>query len=74
MSFVVEVASVPDRETVVAEIWFGDTMVAEVVGNEASNFRIEIYPNPNGAPWSFDLEAFADALKLAKERLSGKKA
>ena len=74
MSFVVEIASVPDRETLVAEIWLNDVMVAEVTSDDIGGFKVEIYPNPNDTSWSFDLEAFTGALKLAKERLSGKPA
>lgn len=41
--FEVIIASVPDRENVVAEIWYEQKMLAEV-SNEDGNVEVELYP------------------------------
>jgi hypothetical protein len=69
MSLVVEIASVPDRDEVVAEIWHNNEMVAEVQRTTSGGFRLEIYPTESGEPWSFDLEDWLSALSEAQRRL-----
>jgi|JI10StandDraft_1071094.scaffolds.fasta_scaffold948931_1 hypothetical protein len=69
MSFVIEIASVPDRDCVVAEIWWNDDMVAELYRNEHGSFQLEIYARNSGEPWSFELESWLVALTQAQQRL-----
>lgn len=69
MSFVIEIASVSDRDDLVAEIWWGGAMVAEVNRGVENEFRVDIYPAESGQPWSFDLSAWVDILNEAKRRL-----
>lgn len=40
--FNIELSSVPDRENLVAEIWYGEKMIAEV-NKESGRFVIEFY-------------------------------
>lgn len=64
MTIEIQIASVPDREKVVAELWVGDTQIAEV-SNENDEMRVEFYsaPVPNQLTLSLDdlLEALAGA-------------
>lgn len=69
-NFNVQLASVPDRENLVAEVFFGTDMVAELSNESSDEFRIEIYPARNGKEWTFDFEEFLKALQIAKMRLS----
>jgi hypothetical protein len=68
MNFTVEIASVPDRDEVVAEVWWGDTMVAEM-RRVKGQLLIDIYPAESGAMWSFDLQSWLRALAEAQRRL-----
>jgi hypothetical protein len=69
MSFVVEIASSPDRDTLVAEIWWNDQMVAEVRQSPDDSRHIDLYPSPSRIPWSFKLEEWLSAMKEAESRL-----
>lgn len=69
MSFVVEIASVPDRDQVVAEIWQDDEMVAEVQRSVSGGFRLDIYAKESREPWSLDLQDWLSALAEAQRRL-----
>lgn len=62
------IASVPDRDGVVAEIWLGDAQVAEL-STDSGPLRLELYLNPSGQPWRLDYEEFIEMLTRAKERL-----
>lgn len=68
MSFVIEIASVPDRDEVVAEIWYNDEMVAEMRQDNGETI-LEIYGKESGAPWSFKLQEWLRALDEAEKRL-----
>lgn len=61
-------ASVPDREEVVAEIWLGGAMVAEI-RSEGSTLLVEIYNRREPGPWSLELVTLLDALGKAKREL-----
>lgn len=69
MSFFVDIASVPDRHEVVAEIWHKHQMVAEVRKATDATLVLELYPAETCGPWSFDLEEWLAALYEAKRRL-----
>jgi hypothetical protein len=68
VSLVVQVASSPDRDAVVAEIWWNDQMVAEA-RRASDGVRIDLYASPSRIPWSFKLTEWLDALKDAESRL-----
>ena len=63
--FNVELSSVPDRENLVAEIWYEKKMVAEV-NNETENFVIEFCLVEKK---SFMLDEFLEVLENAKRRI-----
>lgn len=63
----VTVASPPDRERLVAEIFFGDVQWAEI-NQEQQVLEVEFYPRPDGKPWCMPLQAAMDALEDARRR------
>lgn len=66
-TFKVEIASVPDRDDLVAEVWYGDDLVAEL-RHEASSVHIQIYSSPTGK-WDMRLADFVRVLEKARDRL-----
>jgi hypothetical protein len=64
------IASPPDREKVVSEVWCGEEMWAEVA-NEAGPLTICFYPRTNGKPWMLDYEDVVKAIQMAKDKLIG---
>lgn len=69
MNFTIEIASVPDRNEVVAEIWWGDAMVAELHRGIRGGVEIEIYATESHEPWSFDLTSWLAALAEAQRKM-----
>lgn len=67
----VQVASIPDREEVVAEIWSGKNMVAELRRAGGQAFILEMYCSKSNEPWVFDLDSWVIALESAKKKLNG---
>lgn len=67
MKYSVEIVTVPDREHFVAEIWDGDTMIAEV-NHEQESLTLEVYSRGE-AVQRFDYEAFLAAITKAKSKL-----
>ena len=63
--FNIELSSVPDRENLVAEIWYEKKMVAEV-NKETEKFVIEFYLDEKR---SFMLDEFLEVLENAKRRI-----
>ena len=66
--FKIEIASVSDRDKLVAEIWFGESLIAEV-NQENDKLQIEFYSIQKKV---FDLNDFLDVLVAAKNKLLGK--
>lgn len=64
----ITIASVPDREELVAELWFGDTQWAEL-SQEGDCLVLQVYPRPSGQPWTFEFTDVVDALEAARQRL-----
>ncbi len=64
----VTLSSVPDREDVVAEIWYEDEMLAEL-REEGESLVIEVYGRPGGVPWNLNYSELMAGLRRAKERL-----
>ncbi len=62
------IVSLPDKEKLVAEIYFGSEQWAEL-SREKESFVLEIYPRRTGEPWSFNLENVLDILQQAKHEL-----
>ncbi|TPG63342.1 hypothetical protein [Ewingella americana] len=53
-----QIASLPDRENVVYEIYFGTDQVAEISNEPGDGLRIEFFTCPNGGRWNFDFNEF----------------
>jgi hypothetical protein len=68
LNFRVCISSPPDREHLVAEIFLGDDQWAEI-NQENGCLEVEIYPKPNGQPWSLGLEDMLSITETAKEKL-----
>lgn len=64
------ISSPPDREKLVAEIFFGDAQWAEI-NQEREALEVEFYPRPDGEPWQLDYQDALSALDEAKRRLVG---
>jgi len=69
MSFVLQVASSPDRDELVTEIWWNDQLVAEVRRGSDGKGYIDLYPSSSRTPWSFKLHEWLAAMKEAESRL-----
>ena len=63
--FNIELSSVPDRENLVAEIWYEKKMIAEV-NKETEKFVIEFCLDEKK---SFMLDEFLEVLENAKRRI-----
>jgi len=63
--FKIEISSVPDRENVVVEIWFDETLVAEI-NQETGKLEIEFYLSEKIA---FELSEFQETLEMAKRKM-----
>lgn len=64
----IQVASVPDRDDLVVEIWLGSEQVAEL-RNEAGIPQIQVYPSRHAAWWDFPYADFVSVLGRALEEL-----
>lgn len=64
--FEILITSPPDREKLVAEIWSGENLVAEI-NQESDNLEIEIYASEKLV---FSLDDLLEILERAKERLN----
>jgi hypothetical protein len=60
----IQVASVPDRDNLVAELWFENVQLAEI-SREQGQFEVEVYASGVSIP----LDQYLDALARAKEEL-----
>lgn len=65
----ITVASPPDREMHVVEIFFGDLQWAEI-NQEHSALEVEFYSRPDGRPWRFPLQDAIVVLREAKSKLT----
>lgn len=64
------ISSPPDREKLVAEIFFNDVQWAEV-NQENNDLEVEFYTRPDGQPWKIDYSDVIRALHEAKLKLVG---
>ncbi len=69
MSLTVEVASVPDRDHWVGEIWDGPNMVAEIARREDGTTTIEIYPGRDVNSVKLDFAEFCSSLLEVNSKL-----
>jgi hypothetical protein len=63
-----KIASVPDRENLVAELWYDKVMWAEIA-QENNEPILELYPHPTGKPWTFKFSEALAFLQQAMHRL-----
>ena len=64
------ISSPPDREKLVAEIFFDNLQWAEI-NQERNSFEIEFYPRNDGEPWRIDFQCAIAVLNEAKDKLAG---
>ena len=64
----VQVASDPDYEEILIEIYVGDEFVAQI-SQEAGTENALLEFGPPGSPTKVELKTFEEALALAKNRL-----
>lgn len=62
------ISSPPDREKLVAEIFWGNDQWAEI-NQERENLEVEFYPRTDGSPWRINYDDALKALEQAKQRL-----
>lgn len=62
------IASPPDRDFLVAEIWFENDHFAEL-NIERGEVRVELYPHPTRELWDLPLAVLKQALKQAESAL-----
>jgi hypothetical protein len=67
-TFTIEITSVPDKDNLVAEIWYGEILFAEI-NQENEELQIEIY---SSEVLNFSLDALCNILKAAKNKLLNK--
>lgn len=65
-----EIASVEDRDELVAELWWDDHQVAEL-SQDGGRLRLQLYKAGTGKCWDFDYIEFAQAIAGLAERLKG---
>lgn len=71
MMFTIEIASVSDRDELVAEIWQSDQMIAEIRRAIDGEPLIEIYSPLRGGSWTFVASEWLEAQNRALARLDG---
>jgi hypothetical protein len=64
------IASLPDKERVVAELYTSDEQWAEI-SQEGERPIITIYPAFSGASWQFDLDTLIYTLEEVRRKLLG---
>ncbi len=67
-NFKINIASLPDREKLVLEIWYKNEQVAEI-NQETDEFFLEIYPPKKGNSWKFNLKEFQKIIDKGMEML-----
>lgn len=65
-----DIASPPDRERLVAEIFHEGHQWAEI-HQKLVALTVEIHPRRDGQPWAFPLHEAISALQIAAARLVG---
>ena len=65
-----DIASPPDREKLVAELFLGSEQWAEI-HQEYGHLTVQLYPRRDGQPWEFPLDEAVGMLQRAGRRLVG---
>lgn len=69
--FYIVVASLPDRENLVAEICFKGYQWVEISQETGDELVIQFYSHPKERYWEFPLDQALEALEQAKKKLVG---
>jgi hypothetical protein len=64
----VDIASPPDREKLVAEVFYNHAKWAEI-SRQSGRLTLELYPRQDGKPWSFGYDEAIKTLVCARKRL-----
>jgi len=67
--FYIVVASLPDRDQVVAEIYYKNNQWVEINQELSDEMIIQFYSHPKQEYWEFPLEEALEALQQAKQKL-----
>jgi len=65
-----DIASPPDREKLVAELFFGSEQWAEI-NQESGGLTLQLYSRRDGRPWEFSFDEAMGMLQRASRRLVG---
>jgi hypothetical protein len=65
-----DIASPPDREKLVAELFYADEQWAEI-HQESEQLTLLLYPRRDGQPWEFSFSEAVSMLQRASRRLVG---
>jgi phage pi2 protein 07 len=64
----VTIASVPDRDNLVAELWCKNELWGEL-SQQQGQLKLEIYPTTNGEAWKLIYEEVINVIQEAKDKL-----
>lgn len=64
------VASLPDRENVVYEIYYGPNQVAEISNEPGAGLRIEIFSCPDQIAWNFGFNEFRTLIEQVERNIA----
>jgi len=70
--FRIVIASIPDRENCVCEIYYDHIQWVEI-SHEDEDMKIQFYSNPEKNYWEFSLETALTVLEQAKKKFLGSK-
>jgi len=65
-----DIASPPDREKLVAELFYGSEQWAEI-HQELGHLTLQLYARRDGQPWEFPFDEAVSMLQRAGRRLVG---
>jgi hypothetical protein len=68
--FRIVIASLPDRENCVCEIYYNQVEWVEI-SHEGDGAMIQFYPHPSQNYWEFSLDEALEALQKAKKKFLG---
>ena len=65
-----DIASPPDREKLVAELFYGLEQWAEI-HQEYGHLTLQLFPKGDGQPWEFSFDEAVGMLQRGSRRLTG---
>lgn len=67
--FRITVASLPDREHLVAEILYEEVEWAEISQEKGDELIIQLHPHPREKYWEFNLDEAIESLEKARNKI-----